>query len=89
MLSAAVTDDGSFTTASLSSPDGTASVNTADGSGSVTAGGDLSVTITLQNAPGLAEVDLQYSAAGAAETESADASAQGSTLRYFIPVQAQ
>ncbi|MGO5290662.1 DUF1002 domain-containing protein [Porcincola sp. LCP21S3_C12] len=89
VLSAAVTDDGSFTTASLSSPDGTAAVNTADGSGSVTAGGDLSVTITLQNAPGLAEVDLQYSAAGAGETESADASAQGSTLRYFIPVQAQ
>ena len=80
MLSAAV---------ALSSPDGTAAVNTADGSGSVTAGGDLSVTITLQNAPGLAEVDLQYSAASAGETESADASAQGSTLRYFIPVQAQ
>lgn len=89
MLSAAVADDGSFATAALSSPDGTAAVNTADGSGSVTAGGDLSVTITLQNAPGLAEVDLQYSAAGAGETESADASAQGSTLRYFIPVQAQ
>lgn len=89
MLSAAVTDDGSFATATLSSPDGTAAVNTADGSGSVTAGGDLSVTVTLQNAPGLAEVDLQYSAAGAGETESADASAQGSTLRYFIPVQAQ
>ena len=89
MLSAAVADDGSFATAALSSPDGTAAVNTADGSGSVTAGGDLSVTITLQNAPGLAEVDLQYSAASAGETESADASAQGSTLRYFIPVQAQ
>lgn len=89
MLSAAVTDDGSFAAATLSSPDGTAAVNTADGSGSVTAGGDLSVTVTLQNAPGLAEVDLQYSAAGAGETESADASAQGSTLRYFIPVQAQ
>lgn len=89
MLSAAVADDGSFATAALSSPDGTAAVNTADGSGSVTAGGDLSVTITLQNAPGLAEVDLQYSAAGAGDTESADASAQGSTLRYFIPVQAQ
>ena len=89
MLSAAVADDGSFVTAALSSPDGTAAVNTADGSGSVTAGGDLSVTITLQNAPGLAEVDLQYSAASAGETESADASAQGSTLRYFIPVQAQ
>lgn len=65
MLSAAVADDGSFATAALSSPDGTAAVNTADGSGSVTAGGDLSVTITLQNAPGLAEVDLQYSAASA------------------------
>ena len=89
MLSAAVADDGTFASASLSSPDGTAAVNTADGSGSVTAGGDLSVTITLQNAPGLAEVDLQYSAASAGETESADASAQGSTLRYFIPVQAQ
>ena len=89
MLSAAVADDGSFATAALSSPDGTAAVNTADGSGSVTAGGDLSVTITLQNAPGLAEVDLLYSAASAGETESADASAQGSTLRYFIPVQAQ
>lgn len=89
MLSAAVADDGSFATAALSSPDGTAAVNTADGSGSVTAGGDLSVTITLQNAPGLAEVDLQYSAASAGETESADASAQGSTLRYFIPVQTQ
>ena len=88
MLSAAVADDGSFATAALSSPDGTAAVNTADGSGSVTAGGDLSVTITLQ-APGLAEVDLQYSAVSAGETESADASAQGSTLRYFIPVQAQ
>ena len=89
MLSAAVADDGSFAAATLCSPDGTAAVNTADGSGSVTAGGDLSVTVTLQNAPGLAEVDLQYSAAGAGETESADASAQGSTLRYFIPVQAQ
>ncbi|MDD7059309.1 DUF1002 domain-containing protein [Porcincola intestinalis] len=89
MLSAAVADDGSFAAATLSSPDGTAAVNTADGSSSVTAGGDLSVTVTLQNAPGLAEVDLQYSAAGAGETESADASAQGSTLRYFIPVQAQ
>ena len=89
MLSAAVADDGTFASASLSSPDGTAAVNTADGSGSVAAGGDLSVTITLQNAPGLAEVDLQYSAASAGETESADASAQGSTLRYFIPVQAQ
>ena len=89
MLSAAVADDGTIASAALSSPDGTAAVNTADGSGSVTAGGDLSVTITLQNAPGLAEVDLQYSAASAGETESADASAQGSTLRYFIPVQAQ
>lgn len=92
-LTTALTDDGTFASATLSNPDGTASLQAADGSQTVYAGGDMTVYVTLQNAPGLVEADIAYSQGMETEFDMdgnvvAAAGGEGTTLRYFIPVQA-
>ena len=99
-FTATVIDDGTFTQATVTNPDGTAGVATSDNSGTVYAGADMTVYVTLQNAPGLVEIDVAYATAGEAMTE-ADGTqtldengnpvigeaTPGATIRYFIPVQ--
>lgn len=85
-----VPDDGTFSAATVISPDGSAIISTADGTGTVYSGIDTSVSVTL-NAAGLAEINIAYSQLGTEATEADGTSSvtDMGTLRYFIPVQAQ